>query len=86
MTVILPGLRRDPDFAVAPHDCSALQQMSSARIGQMRRIPSQAPYGLAGGRATAVVRMRAPAFAQGRRPAEVAEFMELGHLGWAAAI
>jgi hypothetical protein len=28
-----------------------------------------------GGRATAVVRMRAPAFAQGRRPAEVAEFM-----------
>jgi hypothetical protein len=38
-----------------------------------------------GGRATAVVRMRAPAFAQGRRPAEVAEFMELGHLGWAAA-
>jgi hypothetical protein len=39
-----------------------------------------------GGRATAVVRMRAPAFAQGRRPAEVAEFHELGHLGWAAAV
>ena len=54
--------------------------------GQVRHIPSQAPYKLVGGARKGCCPNATPCSRLlGRRPTEVAEFHELGHLGWAAA-